>query len=89
MKDTRVQETLDGVIDSWCARRKLKPLAVLLPAYVAYSGLTDSVRGLYEAICSLRGLSSDQVTDDEKDAISEVRASLARALATVGVFVDH
>jgi hypothetical protein len=82
---TRVFELLDQLISAWCARRELSPLAVLLPAYVAYSGLTDSVGDLYDAVNNLRGLPPELLLEPEKAIIGEVRAILWQSLKAAGL----
>jgi hypothetical protein len=36
-----VNESLARLIDAWCERTELRPLALILPAYTANNGLTD------------------------------------------------
>jgi hypothetical protein len=47
------QSTITGLIDRWCEQRMLRPLAVLLPGYFAFNGMTD---GWHEMRSSLRQL---------------------------------
>ena len=46
---------LQSLIDEWCDRRCLKPLSLVLNAYVAFSGMTDSWAILHDALVRLRG----------------------------------
>jgi hypothetical protein len=48
--------TLDGLINSWCERRALRPLAYLLPAYPGALVHTDQQFQLLEALKNLKGL---------------------------------
>jgi hypothetical protein len=41
---------LQRLIDDWCDRRFLGPLAEVLPAYCAFVGLTDSWTELHKAL---------------------------------------
>ena len=45
---------LNALIETWCDRRDLRPLALLLPAYVANAGLTDDWARVMEALYDLR-----------------------------------
>jgi hypothetical protein len=47
-------ETLDGLINGWCERRALRPLAYLLPAYPGVLANTDQQFQLLEALKTLR-----------------------------------
>jgi hypothetical protein len=49
-----VNDPLARLIDAWCERRELRPLAMLLPAYTANFGLTDDWARLMEALYDLR-----------------------------------
>lgn len=52
--DHPVNGPLSALIDSWCERRDLRPLALLLPAYTANAGLTDDWARVLEALYDLR-----------------------------------
>jgi hypothetical protein len=47
------QSTMAELLDRWCEQRMLRPLAVLLPGYFAFNGMTD---GWHEIRASLRRL---------------------------------
>jgi len=49
-----VNDPLARLIDGWCERRELRPLAMLLPAYTGNAGLTDDWARLMEALYDLR-----------------------------------
>jgi hypothetical protein len=49
-----VNGPLERLIDAWCERRELRPLALLLPAYTSNAGLTDDWTRLMEALRDLR-----------------------------------
>ena len=65
-----VNGPLDRLIDRWCERRDLGPLAVLLPAYTSNNGLTDGWAGVMEALRTLRG--SRRLPDDEHAEIERL-----------------
>jgi hypothetical protein len=49
-----VNGPLGRLIDAWCERRELRPLALLLPAYTSNAGLTDDWARVMEALYDLR-----------------------------------
>lgn len=79
---------LRELIDRWCERRALQPLARLLPAYLAFSGLTDSWVGLYRALNDVRGLGPDVLPAADLASISEARAAIWQVLSAAGVAVE-
>jgi hypothetical protein len=81
--DSRLADLLRTLVDGWCARRALRPLAALLPAYLAFNGLTDSWQDLWGAVNDVRGL-GDLLTDEERAAVGEVRALIYQAFKSVG-----
>ena len=70
----RLFAVLDGLVDRWCERRALPPLAVLLPAYQPAPLLTDQWAALYVAIRNLKGLAPDALTPEEGAAVAEAHA---------------
>ena len=54
MPDHPVNGPLNALIETWCDRRDLRPLALLLPAYTANAGLTDDWARVLEALYDLR-----------------------------------
>ncbi len=45
---------VSGLIDAWCERRELAPLARLLPAWTGNNGLTDGWAEVWEALRTVR-----------------------------------
>jgi hypothetical protein len=58
---------VSNLIDAWCERRELKPLAILLPAWLSNNGLTDGWAAVLDALKALRG--SDSLRHDEGDVV--------------------
>ena len=56
--------TLDGLINSWCERRALRPLAYLLPAYPGALAHTDQQFQLLAALKNLKGLRLDLTPEE-------------------------
>ena len=74
---TRLFAVLDDLVDRWCERRALRPLAVLLPAYPPAPLHADQWGALFAAIRSLKGLAPEVLTAEEGAAVAEAHA-LAR-----------
>ena len=53
MDATTLNDKLAKLADTWCERRDLGPLAVLLPAWLNNNGLTDGWAGLADALRKL------------------------------------
>jgi hypothetical protein len=52
--DDPVNGPLRRLIETWCDRRDLRHLAILLPAYTSNCGLTDDWARVMEALYDLR-----------------------------------
>jgi hypothetical protein len=64
--------TLKGLIDGWCERRSLKPLARMLSPYLSFNGMTDGWGDLAIALKSIRALDSDQLSTKERGIIDDL-----------------
>jgi hypothetical protein len=49
-----VNAVLGSLIEAWCDRRDLRPLAILLPAYTSNDGLTDGWAAVLQAVYDAR-----------------------------------
>jgi hypothetical protein len=49
-----VNGPLERLIDAWCERRELRPLALMLPGYTSNAGLTDDWVRVIEALHDVR-----------------------------------
>jgi len=83
MADSHPLDLLRPLIDGWCERRELRPLAVLLPAYLAFNGLTDGWHSLWNAVNNLRGL-GDALPGEERATVAEVRALIYQTFKSMG-----
>jgi hypothetical protein len=72
--------TLEGLIDSWCERRSLKPLARMLNPYLSFNGMTDGWGDLRTALKSIRALDSDQLSTNERGIIDDLIRAADTAL---------
>ena len=77
---TRLFAILDGLLDGWCERRALRPLAVLLPAYPPAPLHSDQWATLFAAIRDLKGVASDALTSEEGAAVAEAHALIWQLL---------
>lgn len=68
--DHPVNSPLNQLIDAWCERRELRPLALLLPAYVSNAGLTDDWARVMEALRDLRA--RGRLPEDEQAEVERL-----------------
>ena len=69
---------LERLIDAWCDRRDLRPLALVLPAFTSNNGLTDDWANLMEALRSLRAARC--LPDDEQALLEQVLNLVEKAI---------
>jgi hypothetical protein len=62
-------DTLKHLIYGWCDERLLLPLALLLPKYVAFNGMTDGWLELQAALRNLRSHSRGRPGDPSKQRL--------------------
>jgi hypothetical protein len=75
-------KTLDGLINSWCERRALRPLGYLLPAYPGVLAHTDEQFQLLEALKNLKRLCRDYLTSEELLLVTQAHNFLEERLRT-------
>jgi len=75
-------KTLDSLINGWCERQALRPLAYLLPAYPGVFRHTDQQFQLLEALKNLKRLCRDQLTPEELRLITQAHDLLDERLRT-------
>ena len=75
-------KTLDGLIDSWCERRALCPLAYLLPAYPGVFVHTDQQFHLLEALKNLNRFCLDHLTLEDLRLVTQALNFLDERLRT-------
>ena len=73
-------EMLDGLINGWCQRRALRPLAYLLPAYPGGLALTAPQFQLLEALKNLKRLCLDHLTPEELRLVTQAHDFLDERL---------
>ena len=73
-----VIEPIETLITSWCDRRELKALAILLPAWVNNFGLTDGWTDVLDALVDLRG--RPWLIESDRQVIEQAIVLVQRAL---------
>jgi hypothetical protein len=63
---------LTGLIDRWCAARKLRPLSRLLPGYMSLTGLTDGWADLLDALKYTRSLGYEAFDAADWDSLNDL-----------------
>lgn len=75
-------KTLDGLIDSWCERRELRPLSYLLPHYPGVLAHTDQQFELLDALKDIKGLCRDDLTPEERRLVMQAHDFIEGRLRT-------
>jgi hypothetical protein len=75
-------KTLDDLINIWCERRGLRPLAYLLPAYPGVLAHTNQQFQLLEALKNLKRLCRDHLTPEELWLVTQAHDFLDGRLRT-------
>ena len=73
-------KTLDGLIDGWCERRALRPLAYLLSAYPGVFVHADQQFQLLEALKNLKRLGRGYLTPEELRLVTQAHNFLEERL---------
>ena len=76
MKDIHSSEEFFAVlrilIERWCDQRRLEALAKILPAYLAFNGLTDGWSELSNALAATRGLGYEAFSETDWDTLRDL-----------------
>jgi hypothetical protein len=80
MDRTDLVETMDRLIDGWCAKRNLEALRLVLPAYPLVNGLTDEWAELNTALRQVRISCREQLDPEEMDVLVAVIHEVQKAL---------
>jgi hypothetical protein len=67
-------------IERWCDQRRLRELALLLPAYTTFFGLTDSWAALCEALKNTRALGREKFSEVEWELLNDLIGAAERAV---------
>ena len=66
-------------IERWCDERRLHELALLLPGYTSFFGLTDDWARLLEALKATRALGRKRFSDTEWQLLNDLVSAAERA----------
>ena len=70
---------VSDLIDTWCERRAIRALRILLPAW-PHNRLTDGVADLADALRGVRARAKKELTDDEVTRLSTALGIYDRAV---------
>jgi hypothetical protein len=73
-------DALRQQLERWCDQRRFRELALLLPAYTTFFGLTDSWAALYEALKDTRALGSEKLSAAEWELLNDLISAAERAV---------
>jgi hypothetical protein len=82
--DSPLLSILNSLVDGWCERRALAPLARILVAYPLSTGLSDETHQLWQALRNVRGLSDTELLPLERAQVEEALRILGKAFKEVG-----
>jgi hypothetical protein len=71
---------LHKLVRAWCDRQCLEALSQVLPAYLAFNGLTDAWSRLYDALRNAQSLARYELTDEELENVSNLISLASRVL---------
>ena len=63
---------LRRLIDAWCERRALRPLAVVLGPYLAFDGMTDTWGNLLNALKLVSARYHMDISESELDSVKDL-----------------
>jgi hypothetical protein len=72
--------SLRALIDLWCERKALLPLARILGPYVAFHGLTDDWHALETQLKAIRAMDRDHVTPSDLETINDLIRAVDKAI---------
>jgi len=66
-------------IERWCDQRRLRELALLLPGYTSFFGLTDDWARLYEALNATRAIGRERFSEAEWELLNDLIGAAERS----------
>ena len=73
--DDNPNDLIPKLLDAWCDRREYRALSIVLPAWTAVNGLTDSWGELFAALRHAYAMCND-LPPDERDAIKRAYVAI-------------
>jgi hypothetical protein len=71
---------LHKLVRAWCDRQCLEALSHVLPAYLAFNGLTDAWNQLYDALRITRASARYELTEEELDKVDDLVILASRVI---------
>jgi len=71
---------LHKLVREWCDRQCLEALGQVLPAYLAFNGLTETWSRLYDALRNVQSLARYELTDEELEKVGNLILVASRVL---------
>lgn len=65
-------DRLKVLLERWSDRRAFDPLARVLPAYVAFNGLTDGWADILDALKAVRAFDSNALIEPESATLNDL-----------------
>lgn len=66
-------------IERWCDQRRLRELALSLPGYTSFFGLTDDWARLCEALKATRAIGREKFSEAEWELLNDLISAAERA----------
>ena len=79
-KANRTDEIIETLLNSWCERKELRPLSMILPAYVGSLGTANDRNKLLSAFSYLSATRC--LSDGDQKTVEEIIASLPEEIAS-------
>jgi hypothetical protein len=83
---------LHKLVRAWCDRHCLEALNQVLPAYLAFNGLTDAWSRLYDALRNVRATARYELTDEELETVGnliDLASQVIRRASDVAFFLNR
>jgi hypothetical protein len=75
-----MNEVITRTVDAWCERRALRPLSILLSAWLGNNGVTDGWEGLREQLRHTRAMCREELSAEELEVLGQSIATIDAAL---------
>jgi hypothetical protein len=76
-----IRTAISTLIDGWCERRALRPLAIILPVWPPPNNFSEDWQYVWAAMKHLRAICRDDLAaHDENGSVNQVIAELSRCL---------
>jgi predicted DNA-binding transcriptional regulator YafY len=83
VKSSNFDRDMKALLDTWCDRRALQQLRIVLPHYPMPNGFTDEIRRLVVALKTVRAQTGATLPAAELDQVIELLHAAEEALEKV------